>query len=165
MNSTMKNLMFWMVVALVIFLLWNVSTRLQKNERRLSFGDLMDQLERGHVANVILTSSNVGSEIEGEFKNGQSFRTFVPSQFETLGNTLLAKGVQVDARYVDSSSWLGHFISFTPILIMIAFRAFFMRKRGLAVTRAENRLRARRKYTSFSPGPPSRCPTRRCSKS
>jgi cell division protease FtsH len=143
MNSTMKNLMFWMVAALALFLFWSVSARIQKNERRPSFSDFMEQLERGHVARVTLTSSSAGSRIEGEFKNGQSFRTFAPSQFETLGNILLAKGVQVDARDVDSSSWPAHFISFTPILIVIAFLVFFLRQRGVAASRFENRLRAK----------------------
>jgi len=124
----MKNLMFWMVAALVIFLFWSVSSRIQKNERQLSFSDFMAQLERGHVAKVIITGSNAGSQIAGEFKNGQSFRTFTPPQFENLVNTMLDKGVEVTARDANSSSWLGHIISWTPIVIMIAFLIFFMRQ-------------------------------------
>jgi cell division protease FtsH len=124
----MKNLMFWMVAALVIFLFWSVSSRIQKNERQLSFSDFMAQLERGHVAKVTITGSNAGSQIAGEFKNGQSFRTFTPPQFENLVNTMLDKGVEVTARDANSSSWLGHIISWTPIVIMIAFLIFFMRQ-------------------------------------
>ena len=64
-NSTMKNLMFWMVAALVIFLFWSVSSRIQKNERQLSFSDFMAQLERGHVAKVTITGTGAGSQIVG----------------------------------------------------------------------------------------------------
>jgi cell division protease FtsH len=120
--------MFWMVAALVIFLFWSVSSRIQKNEHQLSFSDFMAQLERGHVAKVTITGSNAGSQIAGEFKNGQSFRTFSPPQFENLVNTMLDKGVEVNARDANSSSWLGHIISWTPIVIMIAFLIFFMRQ-------------------------------------
>ena len=45
------------------------------------------------MAKVTITGSNSGSQIAGEFKNGQSFRTFAPSQFENLVNTMLDKGV------------------------------------------------------------------------
>jgi cell division protease FtsH len=124
----MKNLMFWMVAALVIFLFWSVSSRIQKNERQLSFSDFMAQLERGHVAKVTITGSNAGAQIGGEFKNGQSFRTFAPPQVDNLVNNMLDKGVEVTARDANSSSWLGHIISWTPIVIMIAFLIFFMRQ-------------------------------------
>jgi ATP-dependent Zn protease len=127
-NSTLKNLMFWMVAALVIFLFWSVSSRIQKNERPLSFSDFMAQLDRGHVAKVTITSSSAGSQIRGEFKNGQTFKTFSPPQMENLVNTLLEKGVVVNARDANSSSWLGHIISWTPIVILIAFLIFFMRQ-------------------------------------
>ncbi len=124
----MKNLMFWMVAALVIFLFWSVSSRIQKNERQLTFSDFMGQLDRGHVAKVTITGTGAGSQIAGEFKNGQSFRTFAPPQIENLVNTMLDKGVEVSARDANSSSWLGHIISWTPIVIMIAFLIFFMRQ-------------------------------------
>ena len=128
MNSTMKNLMFWMVAALVIFLFWSVSSRIQKNERQLSFSDFMAQLDRGSVAKVTITGTGAGSHIVGEFKNGQSIRTFAPPQIENLVNMMLEKGVEVNARDANSSSWLGHLISWTPIVIMIAFLIFFMRQ-------------------------------------
>ncbi|HXV60840.1 MAG TPA: ATP-dependent zinc metalloprotease FtsH [Vicinamibacteria bacterium] len=124
----MKNLMFWMVAALVIFLFWSVSSRIQKNERELSFSDFMAQLERGHVAKVTITGTGAGSQIVGEFKNGQSIRTFAPPQVDNLVNTMLDKGVEVRARDANSSSWIGHIISWTPIVIMIAFLIFFMRQ-------------------------------------
>ncbi len=41
---------------------------------------------------------------------------------------MLDKGVEVTARDANSSSWLGHIISWTPIVIMIAFLIFFMRQ-------------------------------------
>jgi hypothetical protein len=50
MSGTTRNLRFWMVATLVIFLFWSVSSRIQKNERQLAFSDFMAQLERGHIA-------------------------------------------------------------------------------------------------------------------
>jgi cell division protease FtsH len=43
-------------------------------------------------------------------------------------DTLLAEGVEVNAQDRNSASWLGHIISWTPIVIMIAFLIFFMRQ-------------------------------------
>jgi ATP-dependent Zn protease len=128
MSSTLKFVLFWMTAALVIFLFWQVSGRIQKNERRLSYSDFVAQLERGHVKEVTILGSNDGSAIVGKFNNGQAFRTFAPPQSGNLVNTLLAKGVEVNAQDRNSPSWLGHIISWTPIVIMIAFLIFFMRQ-------------------------------------
>lgn len=145
MSVTAKSLMFWMMAGLVIFVFWSVSSRIQKNERQLSFSDFMTQLEREHVNKVTITGTGSGSQIAGEFKNGQSFRTFAPPQIENLVNTLLDKGVEVNARDANASSWLGHIISWTPIVIMIAFLIFFMRQMtsSPAASEAERRLRTK----------------------
>jgi ATP-dependent Zn protease len=143
MKPVQKHLLAWMVAALVILLFWRVSARI--HERELSFSDFMAQLERGHVAKVIITGSSSGSQIVGEFKNGQSFRTFAPPQAPQLVSKLLEKNVVVNARDANSSSWLGHVISWTPIVIMIAFLIFFMRQMqgSSGVNHAEDRLRAK----------------------
>jgi len=141
MNFTMKNLMFWMVAALVIFLFWSVSSRIQKEERHLSFSDFLGQVEAEHVANVTIIGSDAGSEILGDFKNGQGFRTYAPPQFDNLVNTLLDKGVVVRARGGSSSSWSAHLINWAPIVIMIAFLMFFGRlARGTPDLATMNRI-------------------------
>jgi len=116
-----------MVAALVIFLFWSVSNRIQKDERQLAFSDFMAQLERGYVGRVTLTGTGAGTQIAGTFTNGQAFRTFAPPQIENLVNAMLDQGVEVTARDANSASWLGHIISWTPIVIMIAFLSYFMR--------------------------------------
>ena len=141
MNFTTKNLIFWMVAAFVIFLFWSVSSRIQKEEPLLSFSDFLDQIEEGHVANVTIIGSDAGSEILGDFHNGQAFRTYAPPQFDNLVSTLLDKGVVVRARGGSSSSWSAHLTSWAPIVIMIAFLMFFGRlARGTPDLATMNRI-------------------------
>jgi hypothetical protein len=65
---------------------------------------------------------------------------------------MLEKGVVVRARDANSSSWVGHLISWTPIVIMIAFLIFFMRqmqspRSGLSPTaRRELRLELKTRF-------------------
>ena len=142
MSSTIKDVMFWMIAALVIFLFWSVSSRIQKTEPQLRFSDFVAQVERGHVKRVIITGSNAGNQIDGEFKNGLKFRTFAPPEGGNLVNKMLEKGVEVNARGPNASSWLGHIISWSPIAIMIFFLIVFMRQmRGpRPLSREERRL-------------------------
>jgi len=124
----MKNVMFWMVAALVIILFWNVSSRIQQKETQLAFSEFMARVEKGNVAEVTISGSPGGSQITGKFKNGESFRSFAPPSYDELVGKLLSSGVEVSARDTNSSSWLAHLINWTPILIMIAFLVFFMRQ-------------------------------------
>ena len=56
-NSTMKNLMFWMVAALLIMLFWSVSSRIQQKEKDLTFSEFMEHVDQGSVAAVTITGS------------------------------------------------------------------------------------------------------------
>ena len=127
-NSTMKNLMFWMVAALLIMLFWSVSSRIQQKEEQYTFSDFMEYVDRGNVAEVTITGSSAGSQIVGTLNNGNAFRTFAPPQYESLVDKLLAQGVEVSARDANGSSVWAHLINWTPIIIMIAFLVFFMRQ-------------------------------------
>ncbi|MEE9179914.1 MAG: ATP-dependent zinc metalloprotease FtsH [Vicinamibacteria bacterium] len=128
MNSTMKNLMFWMVAALLIMLFWSVSSRIQQKEKQLTFSNFMEYVDRGNVAEVTITGSSAVSQIVGTLNNGNAFRTFAPPQYESLVDKLLAQGVEVSARDANGSSVWAHLINWTPIIIMIAFLVFFMRQ-------------------------------------
>jgi cell division protease FtsH len=144
----MKNLMFWMVAALVIVLFWNVSSRIQQKERQLSFSEFMAQVDRNNVAEVTLTGTAAGSQLTGKLKNGESIRSFAPPQYEALVDKLLERGIAVSARESNGSSWVAHLINWTPIFIMIAFLVFFMRQMQGSGNRALSFGKSKAKLTS-----------------
>ncbi len=144
----MKNLMFWMVAALVIVLFWNVSSRIQQKERQLSFSEFLAQVDRNNIAEVTLTGTAAGSQITGKLKNGDSVRSFAPPQYEALVDKLLEQGIAVDARESNGSSWIAHLINWTPIFIMIAFLVFFMRQMQGSGNRALSFGKSKAKLTS-----------------
>ncbi len=144
----MKNLMFWMVAALVIVLFWNVSSRIQEKERQLTFSEFMAQVDRNNVSEVTLTGTAAGSQITGQLKNGEPVRTFAPPQYDTLVDKLLESGIAVTARESNGSGWLAHLINWTPIFIMIAFLIFFMRQMQGSGNRALSFGKSKAKLTS-----------------
>ncbi len=124
MNSTLKSLMFWMVLVVVGVLVWNFSTRFQTRDNPVSFSDFMTRVESGQVSNVVIT----GNEITGTFKTNDTFRTHAPSQYEGLANRLIDKGVVVQAKDPTTSPWATLLYSWAPILLLIGFWIFFMRQ-------------------------------------
>ena len=49
MNSTLKSLLFWTVLFVIGVLIWNVSTKLQRPERHVSFSEFMQWVDSGSV--------------------------------------------------------------------------------------------------------------------
>jgi cell division protease FtsH len=123
-NSTLKSLVFWVVLVLVGVLVWNFSTRFQKGDQAISFSTFMTHVENGQVSNVTIT----GNEISGTLKNNDTFRTHAPTQYEGLANKLYEKGVVISAKDPAQSPWATLLYSWAPILLLIGFWIFFMRQ-------------------------------------
>ena len=83
MNSTLKSLVFWMVLIAIAVLVWNFSSKFQRNETT-------DELQRVHRAGSIPDRSRgstiTGNEITGTTKANENFRTYAPPQYEGLAN-------------------------------------------------------------------------------
>ena len=64
MNSTLKSLLFWVVLVVIGVLIWNFSTKFQQHDQSITFTQFMSWADSGSVANVTIT----GQEISGRTK-------------------------------------------------------------------------------------------------
>jgi cell division protease FtsH len=122
-NSTFKTVMLWMSLLVVIFLAWHFA-QLQKRESPLKFSEFMAQVEAGQVLEVTIT----GNEIRGQTVSQGSFRTYAPSGYDKLVDTLLDKKVTVNYQPDQTPTWASMLISWAPFLLLIGFWIFFMRQ-------------------------------------
>jgi cell division protease FtsH len=123
-NPTLKSLVFWMVLIAVAVLVWNFSSKFQRNESPMSFSEFITNVDSGLVASVEIT----GNEITGKTKGNESFRTYAPPQYEGLANRLIDRNIIVKAKEPAASPWTTLLYSWAPILLMIGFWIFFMRQ-------------------------------------
>ncbi len=124
MNSTLKSLVFWVVLVIVGGLVWNFSTKFQTSHKPETFSEFMTKVDAGQVARVTIT----GNEITYGTKSNDNFRTYAPPQYEGLANKLIERNVEVTAREQTASPWAALLYSWAPILLMIGFWIFFMRQ-------------------------------------
>ena len=146
MNSTVKSLLFWMVLVVVGVLVWNFSTRFQSHDRPVSFSEFMSWVDSGQVARVTIT----GSEISGLTKANDSFKTYAPDQYEGLANRLIERGVIVNAKEPTASPWAALLYSWAPILLLIGFWIFFMRQMQSGGNKALSFGKSKAKLSSSS---------------
>ena len=65
MNSTLKSLMFWIVLIGVGIMIWSFSAGFQRGPKAISFSDFMEEVKAKQVASVVIT----GSQITGRRNN------------------------------------------------------------------------------------------------
>jgi cell division protease FtsH len=113
-----------MVMAVIAVLVWNFSTKFQTAAKVINFTQFLTSVESGQIASVTIT----GNEITGVRKDGETFRSYAPPQYEGLGNRLFEKGVDVTGREATTSPWAALLYNWAPILLMIGFWVFIMRQ-------------------------------------
>jgi cell division protease FtsH len=145
-NSTLKSLLFWMVLVVVVVLGWNFSARLQQHDRTVPFSEFLTSVDQGQIARVIIT----GSEITGTTKTGESFRTYAPIQYDALANKLFERGVNINAKPETTSPWASLLYSWAPILLLIGFWIFFMRQMQSGGNKALSFGKSKAKLSSSS---------------
>ncbi len=124
MNTTVKSVVFWVAMIVLVALVWNFSSRFQRPESVVSFSEFITWVDSGQVARVKIT----GNELTGLNQSKEDFRTYIPFQYEGLVNRLLDKKVYVEAKAPTASPWAALLLSWAPILLLIGFWIFFMRQ-------------------------------------
>jgi len=151
-NSTLKSLLFWIVLIVVGAMIWQFSNFAQRSENSMAFSLFLQDVEKGEVATVVIT----GSEITGTLKTSVSgdgspkFKTYAPTQYEGLANKLADRGIQITAKPETTSPWATLLYSWAPILLMIGFWLFIMRQMQSGGNKALSFGKSRAKLSSSS---------------
>jgi len=148
-NSTLKSLLFWMLLVVLGVLIWNFSsTWANRNETKITFSQFLERVQAKQVAKVTMT----GNEIVGEMTDGTAkFRTYAPEGHYTgLANELQAANVEIAADKEAVSPWATLLYSWAPILLMIGFWIFIMRQMQSGGNKALSFGKSRAKLSSSS---------------
>ncbi len=62
MNSTLKRVLFWMVLVVVGVLVWKFSTTFQTHERPVAFSDFMADVDSGKVEQVTIAGHEIAAQ-------------------------------------------------------------------------------------------------------
>jgi cell division protease FtsH len=152
-NSTLKSLLFWMVLVVVAVLIWNFSTTFNRGPAEIPFTTFLKQVADGQVAEVEITGNNIKGKYtpsSGGVDGAAQFRTYAPTQYEGLGNLLTEKGVAITGKDATTSPWATLLYSWAPIVLMIGFWIFIMRQMQSGGNKALSFGKSRAKLSSSS---------------
>jgi cell division protease FtsH len=88
-NSTLKSLLFWIVLIGVGIMIWSFSAGFQRGPAPISFTDFLQEVRDGQVHSVVMTGNQITGKRNGVAGNAADFRTYAPTQYERLANLLV----------------------------------------------------------------------------
>src|SRR5262245_29146017 len=141
-NNLMKNVVIWLVIALVLMAVFQQFSGRQPTQRTMDYSQFIDEVRSGNISKVVIE----GKVIKGEKKSGEKFVTY-PAPDLWMVSDLLKNGVQIQAKPDEEQGFLMQvFISWFPMLLLIGVWIFFMRQmqgggRGGAFSFGKSRAR------------------------
>jgi cell division protease FtsH len=123
-NNFYRNLSLWIVIGLVVILLYNLFSVRPQPVTELVYSDFLSRVVTGEVQEVLIK----GRTLSGTFTDGTAFATYSADDPE-LVSFLREQDIQITAEPSQDSPWyVTVFVSWFPMLLLIAVWIFFMRQ-------------------------------------
>jgi cell division protease FtsH len=126
-NSTVKTVLFWLLIGVSALLLWQVvkSAREGQKDQELKTSQFMNEVEQNNVQEFVVN----GMEVRGKLRNGSVFHSTAPATYFTpeMLKSLDSKGVNVDFRDINGGNW-AWMIQVIPIVLIGAVWIFMIRQ-------------------------------------
>jgi len=123
-NNLTKNLLLWLVIAIVLMSVFNNFGNRQQATRPLEYSTFIQKVRQNEVERVTIQ----GREVTGKLKSNESFTTYSPGDPGMIGD-LLDHGVAFEAKPQEEQSLLlTIFINWFPLLLLVGVWVFFMRQ-------------------------------------
>ncbi|MCU7904730.1 MAG: ATP-dependent zinc metalloprotease FtsH [Candidatus Thiodiazotropha sp. (ex Epidulcina cf. delphinae)] len=121
-----KNLILWVVIAIVLMTVFNNFSTTQPKAQPMSYSEFIINVKSGQVKEVEFSGN--GRDINGALTSGQRFSTYSPGD-DMLVSDLLNSNVEIVATPPEKPSLLMNIlINWFPLFVLIGLWIFFMRQ-------------------------------------
>ncbi|MFB2828246.1 ATP-dependent zinc metalloprotease FtsH [Aeromonas jandaei] len=125
MSDMAKNLILWLVIAVVLMSVFNSFSPSDTSSRQLDYSSFVKEVTQEQIREVRMD----GKVINGVKRTGERFTTIIPAPDPQLLNDMLNHNVKVMGEKPEEPSLLTSiFISWFPMLLLIGVWVFFMRQ-------------------------------------
>jgi len=130
MNETAKNVLLWVIIAVVLFTVFQSFNPRGTSSSDLAYSAFAQSVDNGNVASATI-SADQPATISGKLKDGSVFHTVAPMLgFSTnaVVKQMQDKGVEVRQDPSEGFSLIGLLISWLPVLLIVGVFIWFMRQ-------------------------------------
>lgn len=127
MNDLTKNLVLWVVIAVVLMAVFQSFTPRVGSAQGLSYSEFLAQVRAERVSEV--TYSENGRELTGTTKDGGKFSVALPPNDPKLIDDLVSRNVKIVQSPISTGPSLAYILlNLLPYVIFIGIFIFFMRQ-------------------------------------
>lgn len=127
MNDMVKNLVLWLVIALVLMSVFSNFGPAAQQTKKMQYSQFLEKLQSRDVKQITVDERN----LNWTTNSGDAYTTYTPVGYDLslINKWVDDYGVVVDAKQPEQQSMLMHiFISWFPIILFIGVWIFFMRQ-------------------------------------
>ncbi|MAD15602.1 MAG: ATP-dependent zinc metalloprotease FtsH [Alteromonadaceae bacterium] len=127
MSDMAKNLILWLVIAVVLMSVFQSFSPGESSKVQTDYTTFLKEANQGQIREVRIDSES--REIKGTKRSGESFSTYIPYFDDQLISDLVKQDVKILGEPPEEPSLLTSiFISWFPMLLLIGVWIFFMRQ-------------------------------------
>jgi len=127
-NSTVKNIIFWVVMAVTALLIWAVvKSSTGEKIQDLTFTQFINEVNKDNVHDVTIAGTDATGTLKQPKENGK-FRTTIPSNYPELYKALLEKNVDVKQKDSSGSNWMTWVANALPMILLLGVWIFMVRQ-------------------------------------
>ena len=125
MNNLTKNLILWLVIAMVLMAVFNnFAPDGSSPNQRVDYSTFLNEVREGRVERVTIQ----GTTIYATTTSGQAFMTIAPDDRGLVGD-LIENGVEIEAKEEEQPSFLAQIIiHWFPLLLIVGVWIYLMRQ-------------------------------------
>ena len=136
MSSTLKTLLLWAVVFVMVILLINLFQQGTRSKTELTFSEFLRKLDGGQVKEVTIRGERLTGKLSAQQNGTGDFFVNVPPNYDDLVQRLYSEKVEIDAEPQRENPLLTILFTWGPILLIIGLWIFFMRQMQTGGNRA-----------------------------
>ncbi len=126
MNSAVKNIIFWVVMAVTALLIWAVvKSSTGEKVTDYTFTQFMTEVGKDNVRDVTITGTDVTGFVK---KDNSHFRTTIPANYPDLYKTLQDKNVNTTIKDNSGNNWMTWLANGLPLILILGLWIFIMRQ-------------------------------------
>jgi len=126
MNTVAKTVIFWAVIVVSAFLLWQVvrSGGPTQTVPEISYSEFLGRIASGQVSKVTIA----GSVVHASDAKGGSFRVIAPSNQSAMLEVLQQQGVEIWFKETPEQGWPNWILNLAPLVLLAALWFFMIRQ-------------------------------------
>ncbi len=132
MNSTVRTILFWLLMILLAVVLWRMASTggQSAHDDEPNYTNFLAKVQNNGVKDVQIYLSPNSAELRGEYREGGKFRgvTIANTSIPDITKVLQEHNVIYQYLEVKNADWLTFLVNFGPLLLLVLFWVFMMKQ-------------------------------------